>query len=97
MIQKWFNQIRKRETNGPTAAVLKHQAKDQAPVIVASGKGYVAQQIIQKAMESDIPIQEDPMLVSHLIDMDLGDNIPPQLYSVIAEILIMLEELEKKI
>ena len=97
MIQKWFNQIRKKETNGPTAAVIKHQKMDQAPTIVASGKGFVAQQIIQKAMEHEIPIQEDSMLVSHLIDMDLGDNIPPQLYSVIAEILIMIEELEKKI
>jgi len=97
MIQKWFNQIRKREVNGPTAAVIKHQNMDQAPIIVASGKGYVAQQIIQKAMDLDIPIQEFSTLVSNLIDMDLGDNIPPQLYSVIAEILIMLEELEKKI
>lgn len=96
MIHKWFNQIRKRESNGPTAAVIRHQ-ENQTPVVVASGKGYVAQQIIHKAMEHDIPIQEDPMLVSNLIDMDLGDNIPPQLYSVIAEILLMLEEIEKKI
>lgn len=97
MIQKWFNQIRKKETNGPTAAVIRHKEEiDKAPIVIASGKGYVAQKIIEKAKEHEIPIQEDPMLVSNLIDMDLGDNIPPQLYSVIAEILLMIEELEKQ-
>lgn len=40
-------------------------------------------------------MQEDAKLVENLIDMDLGDNIPPQLYSVIAEILLLIEEMEK--
>ncbi|MBP1931480.1 EscU/YscU/HrcU family type III secretion system export apparatus switch protein [Ammoniphilus resinae] len=98
MIQKWFNQIRKKEVNGPAAAVIRFdQEKDNVPTVVASGKGAIALQIIEKAKEHGIPIQEDPVVVSQLIDMDLGENIPPQLYSVIAEILIMIEELEKKL
>ncbi len=95
MIQKWFNQKRRKELNGATAAVIRYDAdKDKAPVIVAHGKGAVAQKIIELAKENDVPLQEDSSLVETLIDMDLGDNIPPQLYSVIAEILLMLEEME---
>ena len=67
-----------------------------APVVVAQGKGHVAQQIIELAKENDIQIQEDSSLVSNLLDMDLGDNIPPQLYSVMAEILLLIEEMDKK-
>ena len=56
----------------------------------------MAQQIIELAKENDIQIQEDSSLVANLLDMDLGDNIPPQLYSVMAEILLLIEEMDKK-
>ncbi len=94
---QWFNQKQRRETNGPSAAVIRYdQGIDQVPTVVAHGKGAVAKQIIELAKENDIPMQEDPLLVENLIDMDLGDNIPPQLYSVIAEILLMIEEMEQE-
>ena len=57
----------------------------------------MAQQIIDLAKENNIQIQEDSALVSNLLDMDLGDNIPPQLYSVMAEILLLIEEMDKKL
>ena len=41
-------------------------------------------------------IQEDSTLVANLLDMDFGENIPPQLYSVMAEILLLIEEMDKK-
>lgn len=95
---RWFNQKQKRGLNGRSAAVIRYdEGKDQAPTIVAHGKGAIANQIIALAKENGIPLQEDPLLVENLIDMDLGDNIPPQLYSVIAEILLMIEEMEKEI
>ncbi len=91
-----FNQKKKRDTAGPSAAVIRYdEGKDQIPTIVAHGKGAIAQQIIALAKENDIPMQEDATLVANLIDMDLGENIPPQLYSVIAEILLMVEEMER--
>lgn len=96
MIYQWFNQKRRKEVNGPTAAVIRYdQEKDQTPSIVAHGRGIIASKIIAMAKEHHIPMQEDPLLVEHLIDMDLGDSIPPQLYAVIAEILLMLEEIER--
>lgn len=96
-VSKFFNQRKRKEKNGPTAAVIKYDEESgQAPKVVAQGKGYVANKIIEMAEENDIHMQEDPMLVENLIDMDLGENIPPQLYSVLAEILLLIEEMEKK-
>ena len=86
----YYNQKRRKEMNGPQAAVIKYDEETgKAPVVVAQGKGQVAQQIIELAKENDIQIQEDSTLVANLLDMDLGDNIPPQLYSVMAEIFII--------
>lgn len=83
--------------SGKTAAVIRFdKEKDKAPTIVAHGKGFVAHKIIELAREKEIPLQEDPHLVANLIDMDLGENVPPQMYSVIAEVLLMIEEMEKK-
>lgn len=98
MIHKFFNQKRKREVNGPVAAVLRYDSEHEGvPKIVAQGKGQVANKIMELAKANGIPMQEDSMLVENLIDMDLGDNIPPQLYHAVAEILLMLEEMEKNI
>ncbi|MFK4997179.1 EscU/YscU/HrcU family type III secretion system export apparatus switch protein [Bacillus sp. N9] len=65
-----------------------------APQVVAHGTGALAVKMIELAKEHGVHMQEDPSLVGQLLDMDLGENVPPQLYSVIAEILIVLEELD---
>lgn len=92
----FYNQKRRKEINGPSAAVIKYDDEaGKSPVVVAQGKGQVAQQIIDLAKKNNIHMQEDSSLVSNLLDMDLGDNIPPQLYSVMAEILLLIEEMEK--
>ena len=71
--------------------------KQEMPLsLLHKGRDIVAQQIIELAKENDIQIQEDSSLVANLLDMDLGDNIPPQLYSVMAEILLLIEEMDKK-
>ncbi|UII55622.1 EscU/YscU/HrcU family type III secretion system export apparatus switch protein [Cytobacillus spongiae] len=96
MVTKFYNQKKRREINGPSAAVIKYDEETgRAPIVVAQGKGQVAQQIIDLAKKNNLHMQEDSSLVSNLLDMDLGDNIPPQLYSVMAEILVLIEEMEK--
>ena len=97
MRQQYFNQIKRKQLNGPTAAVVRYdEQNDGAPQLVAQGTGVVARKIIETAKKNDIHLQEDESLVSHLLDIDLGDSIPPQLYAVIAEILLLLEELDKQ-
>lgn len=92
----FYNQKRRKEKNGPSAAVIKYdEGSSKAPTVVAQGKGQVAQQIIELAKKNHVHMQEDSTLVANLLDMDLGDNVPPQLYSVMAEILLLIEEMEK--
>ncbi|ABZ83322.1 flagellar biosynthesis protein, putative [Heliomicrobium modesticaldum Ice1] len=91
---RFFNQKQKKEIGGPSVAALRYDPNSDAPVVIAQGKGHLARKIIEMAKEKNIPIQEDPLLVENLIDMDLGDTIPPQLYLVVAEILLMIEEME---
>lgn len=98
MIYKNINQSQKRKKSGMMAAALHYDDSDDgAPKVVASGKGLVAAKIIEMAKERNIPIEEDMSLVAELIDMDLGDNVPPQLYSVIAEILLLIERMESTV
>jgi flagellar biosynthesis protein len=96
MIQKYFNQKKRQQINGPTAAVIRYDEETgKSPTVVAQGTGYVAQKIIELAKQHNVHIQEDPLLVQNLLNLDLGNSIPPQLYAVIAEILILIEEIEK--
>lgn len=94
-VSKHFNHKQRKLKNGPTAAVIRYDENDGAPKVVAHGKGYIAERIIELAKQNNIAMQEDPLLVENLLDMDLGDSIPPQLYQVMAEILLMIEEMEK--
>ena len=94
-VSSFYNQKKRKEINGPQAAVIKYDEETgKVPIVVAQGKGHVAQQIIELAQKNNIHMQEDSALVANLLDMDLGDNIPPQLYSVMAEILLLIEEIE---
>ncbi|MBY0123475.1 EscU/YscU/HrcU family type III secretion system export apparatus switch protein [Bacillus sp. S/N-304-OC-R1] len=95
-VSNYYNQKKRKEINGPSAAVIKYDEENgHAPVVVAHGKGQIAQQIIELARKNNVHMQEDSSLVANLLDMDLGDNIPPQLYAVMAEILVLIEEMEK--
>lgn len=77
------------------AAAIKYEANDQAPKVIAKGKGIVAENILNKAEESDLPIYKDANLVETLTKLDIGDYIPPELYKVIAEIMIFVSDLDK--
>ncbi len=67
--------------------------KHQAPVVTATGKGLIAERILQIAREHHIPIREDPDLIQVLSKLDLGEVIPSELYPVIAEIFAFVYRL----
>jgi flagellar biosynthesis protein len=95
MIYKSFGNPSKKSGNQIRAVAIHYEeGKDATPQIVAQGKGNLASKIIELAKTNRIPLQEDPLLVENLLDMDLGDNIPPQLYLAIADILLMISEME---
>lgn len=79
------------------AAALKYEKdKDDAPVIVASGRGYIAQRIIDKARENNIPMFKDDASAEILCSTQIGSEIPDTLYQVIAEIYAVIFKMEQE-
>lgn len=96
MNNQYFNTKNRRRINGPSAAVIKYDKdQGQVPTVVAQGTGYVAQKIIETAKENGVILQEDSTLLGNLLQIDLGESVPPQLYGVIAEILVLLEKIDE--
>ena len=77
---------------GKKAAIAVHYDKerDTAPKIVAKGKGSIADKIIELARENKIPMYEDRDLVEILSKLDLGQEIPAEMYKLIAEVLVFV-------
>lgn len=85
-----------KKTPAVAAALRYHPDKDQAPVIVAGGKGRVADFIKEVATENDIPIYKDENLAQALVQLGVGAQIPEELYEVVAEILIFVAKIDKR-
>lgn len=79
------------------AAGLKYEMGDNAPKIIGIGIGNIADKIIELAQERDIPIVKDPFLAHELTKLDLNQEIPPELYTAVAEILAFIYKTSKDI
>lgn len=77
------------------AIALLYDPDDEAPKVIASGKGALAERIIERAQEADVPIHRDDKLADTLSRLDIGDMIPPELYEVVAEILVFVDAMDK--
>lgn len=77
------------------AVALAYREGELAPKVVAKGRGLLAQTIIERAREAGVYVHESPELVSLLMQVDLDQRIPPQLYIAIAELLAWLYRLER--
>ncbi len=75
------------DTLNKKAVALKYDdTQSAAPVIVASGMGYLAEKIVETALENQIPVYEDNSLATVLTQLNLGSEIPQELYQAIVEI-----------
>lgn len=80
------------------ATALRYKAQeDNAPKVVAKGSGKVAEKIISIARQHNVPLKEDPNLVEILSTLDLYQEIPPDLYRAVAEILAYIYKMSNKI
>ena len=69
--------------NKPKQAIaLSYDPDDEAPKVIASGKGALAERIIERAKEADVPVHQDDKLADTLSRLEIGDMIPPELYEV---------------
>ena len=78
-----------------TAVALAYQEGQIAPKVIAKGRGLIAQEIIKRAKESGIYVHESSELVALLMQVNIDDRIPPQLYVAVAELLAWLYRLEQ--
>ncbi|OEH85796.1 hypothetical protein BHU72_03170 [Desulfuribacillus stibiiarsenatis] len=83
-----------KETRMKKAAAIQYDPdKHNAPVIIASGEGKQAERILALAKEKNIPFQEDAILIEALVKLDIGQEIPPELYQIVAEVLVFVKNL----
>lgn len=78
------------------AAALRYTpGEDGAPKVIASGKGDIAEKIVEKAKEAKIPVYEDKHLAEALSHISIGEEIPSELYEVVAEVLSFISRLDE--
>ena len=77
------------------AVAIKYDPGEVAPKIIATGKGKVAEKIIETAKVNDVALHKDSKLANTLSKLDIGEYIPPELYEVVAEILVFVDDCEK--
>jgi flagellar biosynthesis protein len=78
-------------------AVALHYDRTGAPRVVAKGKGSLGAKIIEVARANDIPIEENEVLAGALSHVELGDEIPAELYKAVAEVLVFVLRLSGRI
>lgn len=77
------------------AIALAYSQSDSAPRVVAKGRGLMAEQIIAKAKEHGVYVHESPEMVALLMQVDLDQHIPSELYLAVAELLAWLYKVER--
>jgi flagellar biosynthesis protein len=77
-------------------AVALHYDRKGAPRVVAKGKGSIGAKIIEVAKANDIPIEENEVLAGALSNVEIGDEIPAELYKAVAEVLVFVLRLTKR-
>lgn len=87
--------MEKKNEKQLTAIALEYNPNEDAPKVAATGKGLVAEKIIEEAKKADVPVHEDSKLAGTLSKLEIGDMIPPELYEAVAEILVFVDAMEK--
>lgn len=78
-----------------TAVAIAYEPGEVAPKILATGKGVLADKIIEKAQENNVPLYKDNKLAKTLSKLQIGDMIPPELYEVVAEVLVFVDDMDR--
>jgi flagellar biosynthesis protein len=85
------------ETPAGQLAVALHYERGGTPVVVAKGRGAIGAKIIEVARENNIPIEENEVLAGALSNVELGDEIPNELYKAVAEVLLFVLRLSGRV
>ena len=94
MSQKGNDSEENKMIRNKKAVALSYDPNDIAPKVIATGQNYLAEKILNKASEENIPIHKDEKLTDTLSHIELGEYIPPELYQIVAEILVFVEDMD---
>ena len=95
-IKRYKDELSSGKDSQRAAIAVKYDTKEgKAPKIIATGKGNVADKILEVAEENKIPFFEDPSLTDLLSKLELNQQIPGELYVLIAEVLAFVYQLDK--
>ncbi|OIQ59827.1 flagellar biosynthetic protein FlhB [Moorella thermoacetica] len=87
--------MKERKRIRKAVALRYNSEEDKAPRVVASGRGAIADKIITAAREAGVPIHRDTHLAEMLAGIDVGSEIPVELYQMVAEILVFIYSLDQ--
>lgn len=82
--------------NKKAVAILYNDVENKAPKIVASGTGTIAEKILKSAREAGIHIEQDANLVELLAKVNVGEEVPVELYQTVAEVLAFVYKVDKR-
>lgn len=88
-------EIKDKDKKVNQAIALEYDPEDIAPRVIATGKGRLADKIIEEASKANIPVHADEQLAKTLSLLEVGDAIPEELYEVVAEILVFVDAMDK--
>ncbi|MBR9647781.1 EscU/YscU/HrcU family type III secretion system export apparatus switch protein [Clostridium tyrobutyricum] len=83
--------------NKKKAAALKYDVNYESPVVTAAGIGQIADNILKKARESDVPVIYDKELANLLTNIDVGDSIPVELYDAVAKVIAYVVDIDNNL
>ena len=79
------------------AIALQYEQNFDAPVVTAAGMGQIADRIIERAQENNVPIVYNKELADLLCNVDVGETIPSELYEAVAHVIAYITDLDKKV
>lgn len=83
------------EKNKKAIALQYDPVLDSAPKVIATGQGIIAEKIITTAKQENIPVHKDKKLADTLSTLEIGEYIPPELYEVVAQILLFVDDMDR--
>lgn len=82
--------------NRKKAVALNYENSYEAPIVTAAGVGHIADKILEVAEESKVPIVYNKELADLLVNVDVGDSIPSELYEAVAKVIAYVMDLDSK-
>ncbi|MCQ2978184.1 MAG: EscU/YscU/HrcU family type III secretion system export apparatus switch protein [Clostridia bacterium] len=94
---KMKENLKNKQKEELLATAIEYNEQEAVPKVVASGKGHIAEKIIEEGQKENITIYKDKELANLMKNLDVGEQIPPSLYNVVAQVLVFVSDMDLKV